>query len=32
MLPGEESYQGSTANGVTSNEYGAWSGSFRIDS
>ncbi len=32
MLPGEESYEGSTANGVTSNEYGAWSGSFRVDS
>jgi hypothetical protein len=32
MLPGEESYQGSTANDITSNDYGSWSGSFRIDS
>jgi hypothetical protein len=32
LLPGEESYKGSEANGITSNDYGSWSGSFRIDS
>jgi hypothetical protein len=29
-LPGQDSYQGSVANGVTSYPYGPWSGSFRF--
>ena len=29
-LPGQSSYTGSTANGVTSSNYAAWSGSFRV--
>lgn len=28
IAPGEESYEGSEANGVTSQEYGSWDGSF----
>lgn len=28
IAPGEESYEGSEANGVTSQDYAAWSGSF----
>ncbi len=28
ITPGEESYEGSEANGVTSTEYGSWPGSF----
>ena len=28
VAPGEESYEGSEANGVTSQDYGDWSGSF----
>ena len=28
IAPGEESYEGSEANGVTSSEYGPWGGSF----
>ncbi|HUU01781.1 MAG TPA: LCCL domain-containing protein [Myxococcota bacterium] len=31
ILPGQKSYQGSTANGVTSNAYGPWSVSFTIE-
>jgi hypothetical protein len=30
ILPGEESYEGSTRNDVTSLEYGAWDASFRV--
>jgi hypothetical protein len=29
-LPGQPSYTGSTANGVTSNGYGSWTGSFQL--
>lgn len=28
IAPGEESYTGSEANGVTTNDYGSWGGSF----
>jgi hypothetical protein len=28
MRPGQSSYKGSTAHGITSNSYGSWSGSF----
>ena len=28
IAPGEESYTGSEANGITSTDYGSWSGSF----
>lgn len=28
IRPGEDSYDGSEQNGVTSNDYGAWGGSF----
>ena len=28
LAPGEESYEGSTANGITTESYGPWSGSF----
>jgi hypothetical protein len=28
LAPGEESYEGSEANGVTTESYGSWSGSF----
>jgi hypothetical protein len=31
ILKGEASYLGSTSNGVTSNPYGEWGGSYRID-
>lgn len=31
VLPGQDSYQGSTANGVTSQDYGTWGASFRIE-
>lgn len=31
ILPGYNSYEGSTRNGVTSNNYGVWEGSFRVD-
>lgn len=30
ILPGQNSYTGSTQNGVTSSSYGSWSGSYRI--
>lgn len=30
ILPGQDSYQGATRNGVTSGSYANWSGSFRI--
>jgi hypothetical protein len=30
-LPGQPSYRGSTRNGVTSSDYGSWSGSIRIE-
>ncbi len=30
ILPGQNSYQGSSRNGVTSNGYGSWHGSFRF--
>ena len=30
ILPGRNSYQGSSRNGVTSNGYGSWHGSFRF--
>jgi hypothetical protein len=30
ILPGQESYRGSTQNGVTSKGYGSWHGSFRF--
>jgi beta-lactamase regulating signal transducer with metallopeptidase domain len=30
LLEGQSSYSGSTRNGVTSSNYGAWSGSYRI--
>jgi hypothetical protein len=32
LLPGQDSYQGSEANGVSSGEWGTFGGSFRIDS
>jgi len=32
ILPGRESYAGSTCNGVQSMSYGAWPGSFRVSS
>jgi len=31
ILPGQKSYQGSTANGVNSNAYGPWSVSFTVE-
>jgi hypothetical protein len=31
ILPGQKSYQGSTANGVSSNAYGPWSVSFTVE-
>ena len=31
ILPGRESYEGSTHNGVTSSSYGPWQGSYRIE-
>ena len=31
IAPGQEEYEGSTENGVTSRPYGPWDGSFRID-
>jgi serine/threonine protein kinase len=31
ILPGRESYQGSVRNGVTSEPYGPWDGSYRIE-
>lgn len=31
ILPGRDSYGGSTRNGVTSQSYGSWGGSFRIE-
>ncbi len=30
MLPGQESYSGSERNGVTSQEFKSWHGSYRI--
>ncbi len=30
ILPGQSSYTGSTANGVTSGDYGSWDGSFEF--
>lgn len=30
ILPGAENYDGATRNGVTSGDYAAWSGSFRV--
>jgi len=30
ILPGQEGYSGSTANGVTSASYGAWAGSYSV--
>ncbi|GAB6041397.1 hypothetical protein JCM17961_20710 [Endothiovibrio diazotrophicus] len=30
VLPGQDAYTASTANGVTSSRYGAWSGSYRV--
>ena len=30
ILPGQQSYSGSQKNGVTSSDYGSWSGSFEI--
>ena len=32
ILPGQESYDGSTRNGVTSDSYGSWQGSYRVES
>ena len=32
IAPGQSSYQGSTAHGVTSNDYGEFGGSFRFPS
>ena len=32
IAPGEEGYTGSEANGVTSNDYGSWDGSFTFPS
>ena len=31
ILPGQDSYAGSTRNGVTSASFGAWQGSFRVE-
>jgi beta-lactamase regulating signal transducer with metallopeptidase domain len=31
ILPGRESYEGSTRNGVTSSSYATWQGSYRIE-
>jgi serine/threonine protein kinase len=31
ILPGQAAYAGSTRNGVTSNSYGEWSGSYRVE-
>jgi hypothetical protein len=31
MLPGEESYQGTERNGVTTSDYGQWGGSFSVE-
>jgi hypothetical protein len=31
MLPGQESYSGSERNGVTSNDFGSWHGSYRVE-
>jgi beta-lactamase regulating signal transducer with metallopeptidase domain len=31
ILPGQDSYQGCSQNGVTSSSYGPWAGSFRIE-
>lgn len=31
ILPGQSTYQGSTMNGVISNNYGAWAGSFDFE-
>jgi len=31
ILPGQGGYQGSFSNGVTSNNYGAWNGSYRVE-
>jgi hypothetical protein len=31
ILPGRDTYQGSSRNGVTSSSYGPWQGSFRIE-
>ena len=30
LLPGQDSYSGSTANGVTSQDYGSWGDSFEF--
>ncbi|WP_370240934.1 LCCL domain-containing protein [Pararhodobacter marinus] len=30
ILPGQQSYQGSPANGVTTSDYGSWSGSYQF--
>jgi hypothetical protein len=31
LLAGQNSYRGSTRNGVTSNSYGAWAGSYKVE-
>jgi len=31
ILPGRENYAGSTRNGVTSSDYAAWNGSYRVE-
>jgi serine/threonine protein kinase len=31
ILPGRDSYQGSTRNGITSADYGPWGGSFKVE-
>lgn len=31
LLEGEESYSGSVFNGISSNDYGSWSGSYSVD-
>src|SRR5262249_34260727 len=31
VLPGEQSYQGSTRNGVTTNNYNQWDGSYKVE-
>ncbi len=31
ILPGEEEYQGTESNGVTSWDYGSWSGSYSVE-
>ena len=31
VLPGEASYNGTTRNGVTSNPYNQWNGSYKIE-